>query len=352
MKRANPKLHLSNFRYNSSLALANPRHTSTKILSKISPNLKSKKEYKPIRIIGQGAFGTVFTARYIDGTIVAIKKVFQDPRYKNRELEILQSLHHDNCVFLKDYFKTTCKKNNKVYLNLVMDYLPSSLHQFNLLYKKERKQPPILYIKLFAFQIFSGLHYIHSLGITHRDLKPQNILVDADTGSLKICDFGSAKRLRANEKSVSYIASRYYRAPELIFDCIFYTSSIDIWAAGCVICEMLLSGTPIFHGNTSIGQLYEIVKVIGPPTADDMQSFQHTKTFQFPTDKKMPLEYVLPKNTPIEILELLKEIFVYNPRKRPTALHCMQHHCFDELFDMQLTMPNGAPFPLLNRNPD
>lgn len=93
--------------------------------------------------------------------------------------------------------------------------------------------------------------YIHSLGICHRDIKPQNLLVDPQTHSLKVCDFGSAKRLVRGEINVSYICSRYYRAPELIFGATEYTNAIDVWSVGCVMAEMLL-GQPLFPGDSGV----------------------------------------------------------------------------------------------------
>jgi serine/threonine protein kinase len=95
------------------------------------------------------------------------------------------------------------------------------------------------------------LTYIHSLGICHRDIKPQNLLVDPQTHSLKVCDFGSAKRLVRGEINVSYICSRYYRAPELIFGATEYTNAIDVWSVGCVMAEMLL-GQPLFPGDSGV----------------------------------------------------------------------------------------------------
>ncbi|OHS98255.1 CMGC family protein kinase [Tritrichomonas foetus] len=305
-------------------------------------------EYKPLRAIGQGAFGVVYCARSnIDGSLVAIKKVLLDPRYKNRELETLQMVDNRYVIKLKNSFKTVGKKPNEYYLNLVMDYLPCSLHQFNMSYRRERKYPPILYIKLFAYQMFAGLKYLHSIGITHRDLKPQNMLVDPESGELKICDLGSAKILKPTEQSVSYIASRYYRAPELIYDCVYYTPSIDIWAAGCCLAEMLMAGMPIFAGGSSIGQLHEIVKVIGLPSDDDLNSFQHNTNHDLPDLTPSFLESVLPRHTPPDLIDLLKSIFIYNPTKRPTAAECLKHPCFDELFMGDMEMPSKRPFPVL-----
>ena len=98
---------------------------------------------------------------------------------------------------------------------------------------------PILEIKIYIYQLFRSLAYIHSQGICHRDIKPQNLLLDPNTGVLKLCDFGSAKILVANEPNVSYICSRYYRAPELIFGATNYTTKIGTFNLTWLLCSML-----------------------------------------------------------------------------------------------------------------
>jgi serine/threonine protein kinase len=113
-----------------------------------------------------------------------------------------------------------------------------------------------------------GLAYLHSLGICHRDIKPSNLLV-TDDHKLKICDFGSAKRLIKGQNNVSYICSRYYRAPELIFGCTEYSHAVDVWAAGCVIAELLI-GQALFPGESGVDQLVEIIKVLGTPNRDQI----------------------------------------------------------------------------------
>lgn len=154
-------------------------------------------------------------------------------------------------------------------------------------------------LQVYMYQLFRSLAYIHSQGVCHRDIKPQNLLVDPETAILKLCDFGrwawclhngqrwkkkktfcsalklanallqsvfrldqfcSAKQLVRGEPNVSYICSRYYRAPELIFGATDYTANIDIWSAGCVLAELLL-GQPIFPGDSGVDQLVEIIKV-------------------------------------------------------------------------------------------
>lgn len=142
------------------------------------------------------------------------------------------------------------------------------------------------------YQLFRSLAYIHSLGICHRDIKPQNLLLDPDTGVLKLCDFGSAKHLVKGEPNVSYICSRYYRAPELIFGAIDYTTKIDVWSAGCVLAELLL-GQPIFPGDSGVDQLVEIIKVLGTPTKEQIKEMNPNYTeFKFPQIKSHPWQQV------------------------------------------------------------
>lgn len=110
---------------------------------------------------------------------------------------------------------------------------------------------PNILVKLYAYQLLRSIAYIHALGICHRDIKPQNILVDPASHVLKLCDFGSAKQLVVGEPNVSYICSRYYRAPELIFGNSDYNCVIDVWSVGCVIAELML-GQPIFPGESGV----------------------------------------------------------------------------------------------------
>ncbi|KIH46166.1 hypothetical protein ANCDUO_23784 [Ancylostoma duodenale] len=143
------------------------------------------------------------------------------------------------------------------------------------------------------YQLFRALAYIHGIGICHRDIKPQNLLIDPESGILKLCDFGSAKYLVKGEPNVSYICSRYYRAPELIFGATNYTNSIDVWSAGTVMAELLL-GQPIFPGDSGVDQLVEIIKVLGTPTKEQIQSMNpNYKEFKFPQIKAHPWAKVL-----------------------------------------------------------
>ena len=124
-------------------------------------------------------------------------------------------------------------QKDEVYLNLVLEFVPETVYRASRFFNKMKTTMPILEIKIYIYQLFRSLAYIHSQGICHRDIKPQNLLLDPGTGVLKLCDFGSAKILVENEPNVSYICSRYYRAPELIFGATNYTTKIGKFTTVC-----------------------------------------------------------------------------------------------------------------------
>lgn len=300
-----------------------------------------KRKYLGYRLIGSGTFGSVYKARTIAGKVVAIKSVKQDPQYKNRELEILKILHSRYCIKLKDHYFTRKNNGKDVYLNIVMDYFPYTVHSYTMKLRDQQKRIGNTLLKILAYQIFAGLRYLHAKGIVHRDIKPENIMFSPVTGKLKITDFGSAKVIKPGDTSVSYIASRFYRAPELILGCEQYTGAIDVWAAGCVIAEMLRMGEVLFEGMTGTGQIIPIIQLLGKPTQSDLSSFQHTAPV--PTSLTKPiikLEDQLPKTTNSKLIALLKQIFVYNPTKRITAAQCLQHPYFEDLFKEGKMIPN------------
>ncbi|CAN7040024.1 unnamed protein product [Brassica oleracea var. botrytis] len=299
-------------------------------------------------VVGTGSFGMVFQAKCREtGEIVAIKKVLQDKRYKNRELQIMQMLDHPNVVALKHSFYTRAD-NEEVYLNLVLEFVPETVNRAARSYTRTNQLMPLIYVKLYTYQICRALAYIHNcFGLCHRDIKPQNLLVNPHTHQLKICDFGSAKVLVKGEPNVSYICSRYYRAPELIFGASEYTPAIDIWSTGCVMAELLL-GQPLFPGESGVDQLVEIIKVLGTPTREEIKCMNPNYTeFKFPQIKPHPWHKVFQKRLPPEAVDLLCRFFQYSPNLRCTALEACIHPLFDELRDPNTRLPNGRPLPPL-----
>ncbi|KAL1916783.1 uncharacterized protein VTP21DRAFT_5487 [Calcarisporiella thermophila] len=344
-------MHRGRFNPNVSGSGINGRMDSPKSVTVVASEPRTGQShelsYTVIKVIGSGSFGTVYYAKLSNtGEEVAIKKVFQDKRFKNRELQIMQVLSHTNITSLKYYFYTNGDKGD-VYLNLVLQYVPQTVYRASRDYAKIKQPMPMIFIKLYTYQMLRSLAYIHAMGICHRDIKPQNLLVNPATGVLKLCDFGSAKVLVPGEPNVSYICSRYYRAPELIFGATNYTTSIDLWSAGCVMAELML-GQPIFPGESGIDQLVEIIKVLGTPTKEQIRTMNpNYMEHRFPQIKPHPLSKIFRSRTPPEAMDLLSNLLIYTPQQRLTAIEAMCHSFFDELRQPETRLPNGAELPLL-----
>ncbi|KAJ9567169.1 hypothetical protein OSB04_003135 [Centaurea solstitialis] len=309
---------------------------------------KQTVSYMAERVVGAGSFGIVFQAKCLEtGETVAIKKVLQDRRYKNRELQLMRTMDHPNVVSLKHCFYSTTSKD-ELFLNLVMEYVPETIFRVLKHHSDARQRMPLIYVKLYTYQIFRGLAYMHMVtGVCHRDLKPQNVLVDPLTHQVKICDFGSAKMLVRGEANISYICSRFYRAPELIFGATEYTTSIDIWSAGCILAELLL-GQPLFPGENAVDQLVEIIKVLGTPTREELRCMNPNYTdFRFPQVKAHPWHKVFHKRMPPEAIDLTSRLLQYSPSLRCNALEAIAHPFFDEIRQPNARLPNGRQLPPL-----
>ncbi|KAJ1761549.1 glycogen synthase kinase 3 [Coemansia sp. RSA 2523] len=303
--------------------------------------------YTNCKVVGNGSFGVVFQAELVpSGEQVAIKKVLQDKRFKNRELSVMRSVSHRNIVGLRYFFYSQGDKDD-VYLNLVLEFVPETIYRVTRQYAKAKQHVPMLYVKLFMYQLFRSLNYIHSLGICHRDIKPQNLLVNSATGVLKLCDFGSAKTLLTGEPNVSYICSRYYRAPELIFGATEYTGKIDIWSAGCVMAELML-GQPLFPGESGIDQLVEIIKVLGTPTKEQIRTMNpNYMDHRFPQIKPHPFSRIFRNRASPEAIDLITKLLDYTPTVRLSSVQAMTHPFFDELRDPNTRLNNERELPEL-----
>ena len=149
------------------------------------------------------------------------------------------------------------------------------------------------------------------------------------------------------EPNISYICSRYYRAPELIFGASDYTPAIDVWSVGCVAAELLL-GSPLFPGESGVDQLVEIIKVLGTPSRQEIAAMNPNYTdFKFPQIRAHPWSKVFSKRMPAEAVDLVARLLRYAPGERATPLEAMAHPFFDELRDPATTLPSGAPLPNL-----
>ena len=341
--------------------------------------------YYAQRLIGTGTFGSVFIAKAkgSDET-VAIKRYIYDRKYRNREVFIMQQIcgsnggkGHPYIIKLKGHFSASASvkggKSDDIYLNLVLEYVPETLHSLQKQYTRRRQGIPDLLVKIYTYQMLRALAHIHGMGIAHRDIKPQNLLVDPLRHTLKLCDFGSAKTLIKGEPNVAYICSRFYRAPELILGCTEYDTAIDVWSAGCVFAELML-GMPVFHGMSAADQLIEIVKILGTPTSEQLLAMTPTgmksgtvgdsgnhnaagdnngngAAIRIPPSMvSKSWKDILP--TPCtsagnpHTVALLERLLRYSPKIRIKAIDACAHPFFNELRDSTKKMPDGSTPPV------
>lgn len=230
----------------------------------------------------------------------------------------------------------------------MLEFVPETVYSINRRHQKHAMPLPLLYVQLYLYQLSRALAHIHFLGICHRDIKPQNLLVHPKTQQLKLCDFGSAKALKPGEPNVSYICSRYYRAPELIFGSTNYTTAIDIWSQGCVGAELLL-GQPLFPGDSGVDQLVEVIKVLGTPTKEEIRSMNSNyMEFKFPQIKGCQWKKIFRSKTPEDAVDFIAATLKYTPSDRIDPLQGCAHRFFDDLRKKETTLPNnGGTLPPL-----
>ncbi|XP_037752579.1 cyclin-dependent kinase-like 2 isoform X1 [Chelonia mydas] len=287
-------------------------------------------KYETLGLVGEGSYGMVMKCRNKDnGRIVAIKKFLEsedDKMVKKiamREIKLLKQLRHENLVNLLE----VCKKKKRWYLvfEFVDHTLLDDLELFphGLDYNRVRK---------YLFQIIKGIGFCHSHNIIHRDIKPENILV-SQSGVVKLCDFGFARTLAApGEAYTDYVATRWYRAPELLVGDTKYGKAVDVWAIGCLVTEML-TGEPLFPGDSDIDQLYHIMKCLGNLTPRHQELFYKNPLFagvRLPEVKEVePLERRYPKLS-AAVLDLTKKCLQIDPDKRPSCADLLQCDFFNK----------------------
>lgn len=298
--------------------------------------------YDIIEVVGRGAYGVVVAAK--DGKtnkMVAIKKIQKAFEHKIfakrtlRELKILRLLKHDNI------------------LNLMSLMLPKSREDFNDIYMVSElvegdlysiiKSPQTLeedHIKFIIYQILRGLKYQHSANVLHRDLKPRNILISSKC-EVKICDYGLARLLLYNEahktdNMTDYVATRWYRAPELLLANESYDAKIDVWSVGCILAEMYLR-KPFLMGTDWKNQLYLIVNLLGTPEDEDLDFIENEKAKIFlqnyPYKEGDRFDGTFSDiKADDKGLDLLKKMLIFDPRKRISVQDALKHPYLEELY--------------------
>ncbi|VDK17566.1 unnamed protein product [Anisakis simplex] len=295
--------------------------------------------YGIIRPIGEGSFGVVMMARKLEtGETVAIKRIpLKSDRRSEieviREMFALRNTDHENVVKLLDII------SGGDTISLVMEYVESNL---KLVIEDVRRPLNDSVVKFYLFQLLCGVAYLHSIGIMHRDLKPQNVMISAE-GKLKITDFGQACLYFANDPNRTYehqVASRWYRAPELLFGSTKYTPKVDLWSCGCILAE-LLNGAPLFAGRNDLEQIALVMAVLGSPNEQNWKGWS-----DLPDSRKIvfdSIEAVSDWSTVVplaswECIDLLQHLLVYSDELRYSAADALSHRY---LLD---SIPSRAPY--------
>lgn len=288
-------------------------------------------KYEKLEKIGEGTYGTVFKAKNKESQeIVALKRVRLDdddegvPSSALREICLLKELNHRNIVRLHDVLHSDRK------LTLVFEHCDQDLKKYFDTLNGEI-DPDV--VKSFMFQLLRGLSYCHSRNILHRDLKPQNLLINNKTGELKLADFGLARAFGIPVRCYSAeVVTLWYRPPDVLFGAKLYTTSIDMWSAGCIFAELANAGRPLFPGSDVDDQLKRIFKLLGTPTEDSWPGMSQLPEFkQFPLyHPSMTLTQVIPKLSN-KGRDLLQRLLLCNPSLRLSADDSMAHPYFQDL---------------------
>ncbi|CAO3676174.1 hypothetical protein G6F70_000791 [Rhizopus microsporus] len=291
-------------------------------------------KYEKLSKIGEGTYGVVFKAMdKKTKQLVALKKIRLNlmegvPTTTIREISILKELKHKNVVSLLDLEQ----KDTLIYI--AFEFFDLDLRKYMDNVKREGLS--IGHIRSFMHQLLKGLHYCHSHRILHRDLKPQNLLIDK-TGRLTIADLGLSRAFGVPMRTYTHqVITLWYRAPEILLGSPHYSTAVDMWSVGCIFAEMLTM-QPLFPGDSQIDQLFKIFRALGTPTEEMWPGVTALPDFNnnFPPWKPSNLKERLkkyPNNLPAEdsAYHLLKCLLTYDPASRISAIRAEEHPFFFE----------------------
>lgn len=305
-----------------------------------------EQRYEIREIVGQGAYGVVCSGVDLKtGQNVAVKKVENIFDHRSlakrtlRELKLVRYFQHENIMSMQRVMRPHSPHFNNLYL--VSELMETDL----ACVIRSPQELTDEHCQFFIYQVLRGLKYIHSTNVIHRDLKPRNLLVNSNC-DLKICDFGLARfdDPSVDERCVmsSYIATRWYRAPEVIIGRRRYTKAVDMWSVGCILAE-LIGRKPIFPGRDSFHQITLITSIIGTPSPEELSVHSTSLLFRpgfdtsvsdfvaaLPRKSKIPFQQIYPKANPLAC-DLLDKLLCFDPDKRLTVEEALRHPYLEEL---------------------
>ncbi|OZC11956.1 cell division protein kinase 1 family protein [Onchocerca flexuosa] len=297
-----------------------------------SREISALQNYSRIEKIGEGTYGVVYKG--IDkrsGKMVAMKKIRLEnedegvPATAIREISLLRELTHPNIVGLEEIIL----EENRLYL--IFEFLHMDLKKYIDTIPDSELMDKTLQ-KSYLYQILQAICFCHQRRVLHRDLKPQNLLVDKN-GAIKLADFGLARAIGIPIRAYTHeIVTLWYRAPEVLLGATRYSMGVDIWSIGCIAAEMATKA-PLFQGDSEIDQIFRIFRIMSTPTEDIWHGVTQLPDFKmsFPQWKEDGLRKILDTYMDPEGIKILRDMLIYDPAQRISAKKLLKNPYFDDV---------------------
>lgn len=296
--------------------------------------------YLRTELLGQGTYGKVYKAKHLHtGKVVALKKTILGPDDEGvppttlREVSILRSLKSPYVVRLEEVLHSSHQGPQPV-LFLVFEYLDHDLKQYMVAKQARNVGLDPTLVKHFCYQILMGLKYCHANSIMHRDLKPQNLLIDLKAETIKLADFGLGRVFTMPVSKYTHeVVTLWYRAPEILLGTRYYSTGVDIWSVGCILAEMIM-GRPVFCGESELEQLLAIFRVLGTPNDTTWPDVSALRDWHdYPQWQPKDLVTAIPgldKLGPHGV-ELFQNMVQLVPDERISAIDALKSPYFDDI---------------------